>query len=345
MSRTPRTIPVPACPACGSERHGEAFSQPDRLFGVAGVFHYRTCEACASTFQGPRVVDEDLPMLYPGGYYTHDAGAPGPPPAPPPRSWSGLRDRIRSGVAAAVQPWRGRAGPAARLIAHSRFMRERAFLDAVLDELIPRRPRPGRALDVGCGSGVLLRNLAGVGWEAEGLEWDPAAAAVASAATGLHVSSGTVHDLTDRGAFNLIVLSHVFEHLADPVRDLRRMGELLTSDGRIVLIYPNPRALAARRFGAHWLGWDPPRHLVIPPRSALPGMAKASGLRSVASRTLARSAAFTAAASRWIRRGERPILTSLPLERSDRRFLRLEHAALWIDADAGEEVVAVLARA
>jgi SAM-dependent methyltransferase len=336
---------VPACPACGSVHHHEAFTQPDRLFGVPGVFQYRTCEACASTFQSPRVVDEDLPMLYPGGYYTHDPGATGPVPPPPPRSWSGLRDRIRSGVAAAVQPWRGRAGLSDRLIAKSRFMRERAFLDAVIDELVPRRPRPGRALDVGCGSGLLMRNLAGVGWEAEGLEWDPAAAAVAAAATGLHVSSGTVHDHADRGAFDLVVLSHVFEHLADPVRDLRRMGELLTPDGRIVLIYPNPRALAARRFGAHWLGWDPPRHLVIPPRSALPGMAARAGLRVAASRTLARSGAFNAAASRWIRSGKQPILTSLPLERGDRRFLRLEQATLLIDPDAGEEVVAVLARA
>ena len=70
-----------------------------------------------------------------------------------------------------------------------------------------------------------------------------------------------------------------------------------------------------------------------------------AGLALASSRTLARSAAFNSAASRAIQRGERPVLTTLPLERPDRRFLRLERLALRLDREAGEEVVVALVRA
>lgn len=46
-----------------------------------------------------------------------------------------------------------------------------------------------------------------------------------------------------RGAYHLVSLSHVFEHLNDPLGALRRLAELLAPEGRVVLLYPNPEFL------------------------------------------------------------------------------------------------------
>ena len=132
----PRTEPVERCPLCDSSRHRECFEQPDRLFGVPGRYRYRECGACATVFQSPRVVEDDLPRLYSGAYYTHE-----PPPLKGGRLDSTLRlarDALARRVRAAVRPGEGRPGPLGRLLARSVTLRQRAFRDRGLDELIPR---------------------------------------------------------------------------------------------------------------------------------------------------------------------------------------------------------------
>ena len=246
-AREPRTEEVAACPLCGSDRHALRFEQPDRASGVPGRYRYRECAACGTVFQSPRVIDADLPSLYPPGYYTHAAPAHrGRPRGAVARS---VRDGIARRIRAALRPGEGEPGVLGRALAHSRRLRERAFHDRALDELLPRSAPAGRLLDVGCGTGLHMRLLAELGWEVEGLEWDERAAAVARAVTGRPVTVGDVHGLPDGARFHAILLHHVFEHLPDPVADLRRLGELLEQDGRIVLVWPNPRALGARRFG------------------------------------------------------------------------------------------------
>ena len=47
-----------------------------------------------------------------------------------------------------------------------------------LIELVRHRP-PGRALDLGCGTGASARYLAGQGWDAVGVDFSPEAIAVA----------------------------------------------------------------------------------------------------------------------------------------------------------------------
>jgi hypothetical protein len=103
---------------CGSERHAERFEAPDRLFGVPGRYRYRECGACGTVFQSPRVVDEDLPLLYPGTYYTHEPPAMGPVARGP-----GAARRARRGrapVRAAVRPGEGKAGAVGRALALTR---------------------------------------------------------------------------------------------------------------------------------------------------------------------------------------------------------------------------------
>src|SRR5215213_9274952 len=67
----PRLVRQDRCPVCGHGGAAFAFASPDLLYDVPGLFAYERCSACRSLFQEPRVAEEDLPLCYPAGYFTH----------------------------------------------------------------------------------------------------------------------------------------------------------------------------------------------------------------------------------------------------------------------------------
>ena len=281
----PRTQRLDACPLCKSTIARKAFILPDWHHGVLGEFSYDRCGDCGTVYQNPQVIAEDLPRCYPSDYYTHAASTAA---APGEHAPSETRRRLRDAI---VRARRGEAQSTldavlGRLLGASRSMRERAFY-GLLDELIPRCPEGGRALEIGCGAGYLLALLHRNGWRAEGVEWDAAAAAAARERTGLPVRVGDYARLElPQREYDLVVLQHVFEHLPDPSNALRRLGGLVRPEGRIVLIFPNPRGLGARLFGRHWFPWDPPRHLVIAPSRAVARAGARTQLSLVSCRTV-----------------------------------------------------------
>ena len=109
---------------------------------------------------------------------------------------------------------------------------------------------PRRALDVGCGDGRFLAALASLGWEVEGLETDPVAAALARKRTGGTIHEVPLEDLAlPGGTFGLISLLHVLEHVPDP-RDPPREPpfQRIRQGPRIVIevLHPNGNSNAGR---------------------------------------------------------------------------------------------------
>lgn len=63
--------------------------------------------------------------------------------------------------------------------------------------------------------------------------------------------------------FDVITLNHVIEHVSDPIELLRSCYRLLKLGGQLWLQTPNIDSLGSRRYGRHWRGLEPPRHLVL----------------------------------------------------------------------------------
>jgi SAM-dependent methyltransferase len=119
----------------------------------------------------------------------------------------------------------------------------------------------GRLLEVGCGSGAVLEILRDAGWQAEGVDFDPAAAATARRrGLTVHVGSLDAQNLP-AGRFDAIVMRHVIEHIHDPRGLLRECRRLLRSDGTLALLTPNADGLGHRTFRSDAFYVDPPRHL------------------------------------------------------------------------------------
>lgn len=109
---------------------------------------------------------------------------------------------------------------------------------------------PGRMLDVGCGPGWLLSALDDA-WEKHGLEVSAFAAARARRHGDIFV--GPLPDAPYRAnQFDLVVMHHVIEHMADPVANLECARRILKPGGHLVLGTPDFDSGCARRFGANY---------------------------------------------------------------------------------------------
>lgn len=110
-----------------------------------------------------------------------------------------------------------------------------------LENLLPGKD--AAILDIGCGAGGLLQALHTRGYtRAEGLDPDPAAVAAARA-RGLPVRTGLATEsptLYVGRRFDLIVLSHVAEHLRD-LDWLDNLPRLLDPRGTLYVEVPDPR--------------------------------------------------------------------------------------------------------
>lgn len=141
--------------------------------------------------------------------------------------------------------------------------------------------RPGTALELGCGEGVMLAALRSHGWRVVGTERSTDAALAASRLHELPVFVGGLDAIGPTSRFELIIMFHVLEHLADPAATLKQCAALLSPRGRLVIGVPNRSSWQARVFGPRWFHLDVPRHLYhFSPRSITAALA-ASGLVQV----------------------------------------------------------------
>ncbi|CAM5506350.1 Ubiquinone biosynthesis O-methyltransferase OS=Sphingobium scionense OX=1404341 GN=ubiG PE=3 SV=1 [Sphingobium scionense] len=106
------------------------------------------------------------------------------------------------------------------------------------------RPLSGkRALDVGCGAGLLAEPLARLGASVTGLDAAPENIAVAVAhaqGQGLSIDyrATPVEQVGDSG-YDLVTSMEVIEHVADPAAFVRALAARLAPDGLMILSTPN----------------------------------------------------------------------------------------------------------
>uniref|UniRef100_UPI0035AD8CEC class I SAM-dependent methyltransferase n=1 Tax=Sphingomonas sp. TaxID=28214 RepID=UPI0035AD8CEC len=100
-------------------------------------------------------------------------------------------------------------------------------------------PRDARILEIGCGTGHNLPMLSGFG-RVEAIEIDPAARAIASERLGRPVGDAPLPALPgiERGAYDLVAVLDVVEHIEDDVAALKAMADLLKPGGKILIAVP-----------------------------------------------------------------------------------------------------------
>jgi SAM-dependent methyltransferase len=192
----------------------------------------------------------------------------------------------------------------------------------------------------------MLQSLKELGWQVEGVDFDPAA--VQRARTkGLNVHLGTLEDqrFADN-TFDAITMSHVIEHVHRPIALFQECHRLLRPGGRLVVVTPNASSWGHRRYGAGWRGLEPPRHLHIFTLSSLAAICARAGFIGGECRSVVRGGGILLA-SRQLRHtgNQNAALQPSAVLRLWAEVMGLaEWARTLTDEEAGEELVSVIAK-
>jgi len=248
-------FPHVACALCGADE-SDPLVAIDVDFDYLGViadhlargdFRFVRCRRCGLAYLNPRPTPEQVRLYYPEEYSCFSEL--------PPRS---------------------------RLIG----LLYRVLVRLKSRTLLPRLPEKGVLLDFGCGNGhwlVSLRPYARPGQRFVGMDMTPHAIARLEA-QGIEAHVGGAEELPEvfePDSVDLVLLSHVIEHVPDPVDTLRRLAHVMKPGGEIHGVTPNWRAWDARVFGRHWAGWHVPRHFALFDRETFARCAEKAGLELV----------------------------------------------------------------
>src|SRR5262249_19575039 len=180
----------------------------DTRFGVPGRFTIARCTGCGLEQTLPRPTQAELIRLYETHYnFTEATG----------RGYLTLR----------------------RLLHAPGLYRFWLAIDG--DISFHNRRGQGRLLDVGCNEGRGLALYRARGWQAEGLETNPAAAAAARKA-GFVVHGEDLAAFHPEAPYDAVVLSNVLEHFLDPRAALADISRLLRPGGQLWVSCPNARS-------------------------------------------------------------------------------------------------------
>lgn len=109
-------------------------------------------------------------------------------------------------------------------------------------DLIAQRvgARRGRVLDIGCGYGFFLHEMAQRGWQTEGIEISATGRKHARDQFNLKVRGKPLEKLQwPAGSFDAVTLFYVIEHLVDPHTTLERIRHWLKPGGLLLLRWPH----------------------------------------------------------------------------------------------------------
>lgn len=335
-----RTLSAETCYLCRTCGDALYSGQYDRLFEMPGVWNLRHCPKCGLVWLHPFPVAQDIAKLYPKNYMAHTLTDP------PPRRLGKLKDMLSLSLLSACF---GYDTPdnhkgIGRLLGRIGFLRD----------LIGRRvswlegSRRGRLLDIGCGTGTFLVHMRALGWEVAGVEPDPGAVTIAQRLLGTEaIHQGILEEAAlPADSFDAITMSHVIEHVPEPVNTLKACMQVLKPGGKLVVLTPNVESLGHRIFSNAWRPLEVPRHLFLFSPYTLGKCAIKAGLKIEGMRTSSAGGRYVWITSRLLRQygtmygGRLPC--SLPLN------YHLESFGFWIlesiitlFRSLGEEVVMI----
>jgi SAM-dependent methyltransferase len=213
---------VKNCPICETSSADFLFNAKDFDNGIA-TFKILRCRECGLARTDPQVPDNILSTYYANLYY-------------------GNRENK-------FHPW----------LEYLTRTGNRNRAKYLLHFLNDSTEKNFRVLDIGCGRGALLHELAKRNCDCHGLERHDFLIPVHHHGISYHLGNITDQALP-ANSFDLVVIWHALEHLPDPKKTLQQAVGLMKAGAVLALATPNFASRQAGWFGPYWFHLDLPRH-------------------------------------------------------------------------------------
>ncbi|MCG9891885.1 MAG: class I SAM-dependent methyltransferase [Thermosynechococcaceae cyanobacterium MS004] len=118
--------------------------------------------------------------------------------------------------------------------------------------------RGSTILEVGCGEGILLYELAQHGFNVKGIE-PSKNACKRGRAKGLDIIESFFPNSTIDIHFDAIVMSHVVEHFPNPIESIKSAIDLVLPDGHLLFVQTNYTGILPKLLREKWY-WMPDQH-------------------------------------------------------------------------------------
>lgn len=218
------------------------FQVQEMMFGTRESFLYFECAQCGCIQISK--IPEDIGRFYPETYYSFASRKP-----------------------AAFQRTR------MFLKKHRRFLQfgKRSLLGVLAQSIwgppkiydgikVSKIFREMRVLDIGCGSGKQLLELADEGFiNLTGV--DAFISQNINYPNGVRIIKGNVSSLEDK--FDLIILQHSFEHVAEQRKMLDSISPLMKKTSQLVIMIPVVSPVIWSKYRTKWVQLDAPRHFFL----------------------------------------------------------------------------------
>lgn len=264
---------MPACRICGNEAGNKSYVAREMQFGLRDEFEYFECASCGCV--QIREIPEDLAKYYPQDYYSYQSAQ-----SPIEYNKPGLkgfkerfiRDRITNYYLnrnSRLGAWlEKKSSLAANYVFQLNWMR--------LQRLNLKLDFASSILDVGCGSGYLLNEMAAYGFtDLTGV--DPFIERDIAYGNGVRILKRNLEEIEQQ--FDFVMLHHSFEHMPDPRATLKKLYALTKFKRYLLIRIPVADSYAWRKYGVNWYALDAPRHLHLHTRQSMSRLAEQAGFQ------------------------------------------------------------------
>jgi SAM-dependent methyltransferase len=247
-----QTAATASCRLCGGAASSRYVAR-EMMFGTRDEFEYAQCDRCGALQRSRTALA--LTPYYPASYYAFAPSGPG---------------RIRAG-ARALRNW----------LALSPSSPVRGVMQRIRPPIstpwlrVMNPPKDARILDVGCGKGQLLRELAEAGY-ASLTGVDPFLPDVVETPASVRMHRSPLEAVS--GEFDVIMFHHSLEHIEDQRSTMQAVGRLLSAGGWCLIRIPTVSSYAWEHYREHWFQIDAPRHLVLHSLESIRQLGESAGL-------------------------------------------------------------------
>lgn len=229
------------CPVCGSNGQKKSYTAKEMYYGLRNQFQYLECQECGVLFL--LNVPKNIEDFYPKNYHCHSVKD----------QHFNLKNylvRIRD------RSTLTKKGIFGKVLSSFKGSPE---IYSTLSEM--NLTVDSRILDVGCGSGDLLRELHHMGFKnLTGI--DPHLPQdLANTEVGFMLQKITLPEL--EGKYDVVMLHHSLEHMENHRKVFHYISKLLNPNGYVCVRIPLTNSTAWREYHTDWFQLDAPRHVVL----------------------------------------------------------------------------------